>query len=98
MKMTKSEIDLLLQERGVAKKRNLEIYRARKAGETFVALAKRYGLTENAVSTICDQEQFREQDPGTAALCEDLGGFQRAAWLWARGYEIIPPGNHGRRR
>jgi len=102
MKTTEAEIDLLLQSADLRsrmdKKRNMEIYRAHKAGESFVAIGKRYGLTADLVSTICGQEQFREQDPLTASLCEQHGGFQRAAWLWVRGYEIIPPGDRSAKR
>jgi hypothetical protein len=70
--------------------RNAEIYRERKAGKTYVQIAAHYRLSTDRLKQICDQEAFRETVPELAAQCLGVN-FAPAAWLWARGFTIIPP-------
>ena len=43
------------------KERNVEIYRLRKAGKTYVSLALEYGLTAERVRQLCERQERVER-------------------------------------
>jgi hypothetical protein len=81
---------LLAYRRPMQEQRNFEIYAARKSGKTFPELAAEHGLTKERIRQICLKQRFRQDAPELADKCKGLD-FYPAAWLWSRGFIIIPP-------
>lgn len=70
--------------------RDREIWNARKRGSKVKDLAKEHGVSTARIAGICIEQSFIEQEPEIANGCSQRER-PSAAFLWSRGYTVIPP-------